>query len=134
MWIQILKSLVVWLCFVPVAILNGGLRQYVLDKVLGEWALPVSGALLSIFIFLITWALLPRLGEMRKMGAYIIACLWTGLTVLFEFAFGMMEGKTLGELLPAYNPLTGNLWLLVVLVTAVSPIIVCRRNKPEVNG
>ena len=122
MWIQILKSLVVWLCFVPVAILNGGLRQYVLDKVLG------------IFIFLITWALLPRLGEMRKMGAYIIACLWTGLTVLFEFAFGMMEGKTLGELLPAYNPLTGNLWLLVVLVTAVSPIIVCRRNKPEVNG
>lgn len=134
MWIQILKSLVIWLCFVPVAILNGGLRQYVLDKVLGQWALPVSGTLLCIFIFLITWALLPRLGEMRKMGAYIIACLWTGLTVLFEFAFGMMEGKTLGELLPAYNPLTGNLWLLVVLVTAVSPIIVCRRNKPEVNG
>ena len=41
---NILKSLIIWLCFIPVAILNGGLREYVLTKAIGEkWALPVSG-------------------------------------------------------------------------------------------
>lgn len=33
---NILKSVLVWLCFIPVAILNGGLREHVLDRALGE--------------------------------------------------------------------------------------------------
>ena len=57
---NILKSLPVWLSFIPIAILNGGLREYVLAKTIGaEWALPVSGITLSVCIFLITWLLLP---------------------------------------------------------------------------
>ncbi|WP_262897234.1 hypothetical protein [Bacteroides caecigallinarum] len=28
-----LKSLLVWLCFIPTAILNGGFREYVLTQV-----------------------------------------------------------------------------------------------------
>ena len=59
---NILRSLFIWLCFIPVAILNGGLREYVLVKAIGEeWALPVSGIILSVCIFLITWLLLPRM-------------------------------------------------------------------------
>ena len=55
---NILKSLFIWLCFIPVAILNGGLREYVLVEDIGEeWALPVSGIILSVCIFLITWLL-----------------------------------------------------------------------------
>ena len=34
---NILKSLIIWLCFIPVA---GGLREYVLAEAIGEeWAL-----------------------------------------------------------------------------------------------
>ena len=59
---RLLKSFIVWICFIPVAILNGGLREYVLVKFIGEeTALPVSGILLSAFIFLVTWLMLPRL-------------------------------------------------------------------------
>ena len=29
---NILKSLIIWFCFIPVAILNGGLREYVLGN------------------------------------------------------------------------------------------------------
>ena len=40
---NILKSTIIWFCFIPVAILNGGLREYVLAKAIGEeWALPVA--------------------------------------------------------------------------------------------
>ena len=59
---NILKSLFIWLCFIPVAILNGGLREYVWVTTIGaRWALPVSGIILSVCIFLITWMLLPRM-------------------------------------------------------------------------
>ena len=51
---NILKSFLVWLCFIPVAILNGGLREYLLVEAIGEeWALLVSGITLSVCIFLI---------------------------------------------------------------------------------
>lgn len=48
---NVIRSLRVWLCFIPVAILNGGLRQYVLVRWFGEvGANALSGVLLSLFI------------------------------------------------------------------------------------
>ena len=125
---KILKSLVVWLCFIPAAILNGGLRDYVLVRVVGEsWALPVSGIILSVCIFLITWLLLPRLVKVRTSGtAWLIGICWLILTMAFEFASGLAGGTTSAELLSAYNPLTGNLWLLVLATTLLSPVMAGR--------
>ena len=122
---NILKSVLIWLCFIPVAILNGGLREHVLDRALGEkWALPVSGIVLSICIFLITWLLLPQIVRLSKKNCIIIGLLWTFLTMLFEFASGLAGGSTLRELVAAYNPMTGNLWLLVLATTLLSPAAV----------
>lgn len=122
---NILKSVLIWLCFIPVAILNGGLREHVLDKALGEkWALPVSGIVLSICIFLITWLLLPQIGRLSAKNCILIGLLWTFLTILFEFASGLAGGSTLRELVAAYNPMTGNLWLLVLVTTLLSPAAV----------
>ena len=48
---NVIRSLLVWLCFIPVAILNGGLRQYVLVRWFGEvGANALSGVLLRLFI------------------------------------------------------------------------------------
>lgn len=130
---KVLKSLVVWLCFIPAAILNGGLREYVLAPVIGQkWALPVSGIILSVCIFLITWLLLPRLVKVRTSGAdWLIGICWLILTVAFEFASGLAGGTSLADLLSAYNPLTGNLWLLVLASTLFAPVLesAMRRRK-----
>lgn len=127
---KILKSILVWFCFIPAAILNGGLRELLLNPVLGkELALPVSGVTLSLFIFVIARLLLPRIGQMKKTECYAISILWLMLTVLFEYGLSVSSGISAEELLRVYNPLTGNLWLLAVLVTALSPIVFMKRNK-----
>ena len=128
---NILKSLIIWLCFIPVAILNGGLREYVLAKAIGEeWTLPVSGIILSVCIFLITWLLLPRMIKVfTSKDSWMIGISWALLTIVFEFAAGLAGGSTVSELLVAYNPLTGNLWLLVLATTLLSPIIVKHIHK-----
>ena len=124
---RILKSLLIWLCFIPVAILNGGFRQYVLDGILGKGALPASGILLSLLILLVARWLLPRIGRLSRPERYAIGTLWATLTVLFEWTFAAMEGYTLPEWLAACNPLTGNLWVLSVLTTFLAPFIVSKK-------
>ena len=123
---NILKSLIVWLCFIPVAILNGGLREYVLTKILGEkWALPVSGIILSVCIFLVTWLLLPRIIKaLTFKDCWMIGICWGVLTIAFEFGVGLAGGNTASELLATYNPLTGNLWLLILATTLLSPVLI----------
>ncbi|MCD7816369.1 MAG: hypothetical protein LUH12_06680 [Bacteroides sp.] len=125
---RIFKSLLVWCCFIPAAILNGGLRQYVLVGCLGTYlALVVSGILLSLFILLITWLLLPHIGKLTRKESLQIGLLWMLLTIGFECIFGLAEGISFSELLSAYNPLTGNLWLLVVMTTCLAPTLACKR-------
>lgn len=120
----IVRSVFIWICFVPAAILNGGLREHVLNGILGErLALPLSGILLSGFIFLITWFLFPRMGAFSKKDCFKTGLLWMFMTVLFEFASGLAQGCAFAELLAAYNPATGNLWILVMLSTLLSPVI-----------
>ena len=120
-----MKSLIIWLCFIPVAILNGGLREYVLTKAIGEkWALPVSGITLSVCIFLITWLLLPLVTKaITSKDCWLVGICWGVLTIAFEFIAGFADGNTMTEFLAAYNPLTGNLWLLVLASTFLSPIV-----------
>ena len=76
-------------------------------------------------IFLITWLLLPRMIKaFTSKDGWLIGVGWALLTIVFEFAVGLAGGSTVSELLAAYNPLTGNLWLLVLMTTLLSPIIV----------
>ena len=123
---KILKSLLVWVCFIPAAILNGGLREYVLTGAVGEkWALPLSGIILSACIFLLTWLLLPvTVKALSAKDSMRIGICWVFLTIAFEFTSGLAGGSTITELLAAYNPLTGNLWLLVLAATLLSPAAV----------
>ena len=122
---NIMKSLIIWLCFIPVAILNGGLREYVLAKAITEeWALPISGITLSVCIFLTTWLLLPLVTKaITSKDCWLVGICWAALTIAFEFIAGLADGNTMTELLAAYNPLTGNLWLLVLATTLLSPIV-----------
>ncbi len=122
---KILKSLIIWICFIPVAILNGGLREYVLLSVIGpNWSLPVSGIILSGLILLITWLMFPRvIKNSTNKERWLIGTVWVLLTVIFEFTSGLAGGNGFTELIRAYNPLTGNLWLLILAATLFSPVL-----------
>ena len=122
---KIMKSLIIWICFIPAAILNGGLREYVLVPVIGQkWALPASGIILSGLIFLITWFMLPRLiKDNIRTKRWLMGIVWALLTAIFEFLAGLSGGNNIQELLAAYNPLTGNLWLLVLVTTFFAPVM-----------
>lgn len=122
-----IKILLIWFCFIPIAILNGGFREHVLDKcITAESALAISGILLSLLIFLTTRLLFPYVYP-SKRDCIPTGLLWGFLTIGFELAFGLSAGNTCNELAEAYNPLNGNLWILVVLSTVFSPILVYRK-------
>lgn len=126
-----LMSAGIWLCFIPAAILNGGLRDRFLVHAIGErYATPVSGILLCILILIIARLLLPRIGQLSGRERCLIGLSWTLMTIAFEFTFGLTAGNTLHELLAAYNPMSGNLWLLVVFTTFLSAFVGSRFSSP----
>ncbi len=125
---MILKTTTIWATFIPIAILNGLLREKCLVPLLGQrLALPLSGIFCSILFFLLTYSILPRLGPLKLVHYRLIGIAWLVMTVAFEFLFGrLVARKPWGELLQAYDPTTGNLWLLVLLTIAVSPWLTAR--------
>ena len=121
-------SLPIWISFIPVAILNGGFRDYVLVKfLLDKCALAVSGIILSISILLVAKILLSRVKKLSRTDCLVISFVWILLTVLFEFGMGLATGSSVCELLKASS---GNLWLLVVVATGAAPFLALKsRNK-----
>lgn len=118
-----IKITLIWICFIPVAIINGGFRDYLLDKYLPKnISIAISGIILSGLIFVITMLLLPRIKRLSEKDCVKIGVQWMLLTVVFEFYFGLSSGSTWSELIEAYNPLKGNLWILVLLSTFLSPM------------
>jgi hypothetical protein len=90
-------------------------------------ALPLSGISCSILFFLLTYFTLPWLGQLKPGHYRLIGLAWLTMTVLFEFLFGrLVAHKPWGELLHAYDPFSGNLWLLVLLTIAVSAWLAAR--------
>jgi hypothetical protein len=123
-----LKAAGIWLLFIPVAIANGALREKVLAPLLGQQAaLPISGLTLSAAIFLLTLMLIPLLGAAGQHAWRTVGWLWVGLTLAFEFVFGhYVMNVPWGKLLEVLNVSRGNLWLLVLAVTGLSPYLAAR--------
>ncbi len=113
----LLKSAVIWASFIPIATMNGLLREKCLAPLLGyRLALPLSGISGAALFFLLTWFSLPWFGPLNPSRCWQIGLAWLGMTLLFEFLFSrLVTRKPWGELLQAYDITTGNLWLLVLL-------------------
>lgn len=104
------------------AIANGIFREVFLTRNFGEAAgLVGSGVLLSCLIVFVTYLSLPWLGVLGGSQLIGIGLMWLVLTLVFEFSFGLAQGKPLSVLLEAYSFEGGNIWPLVLLVTALAP-------------
>ena len=100
-------AILIWMLLIPIAILNGGLREYVLVY-LGVIARPLSGIILSSCILSSDWN--P----------------WFLLTNIFDLILFIKNGGGLIDLLQSYDISTGNTWILVVLTALLSPLIVMK--------
>lgn len=124
----VLKALTVWFGIVVLAIANGAFREAVLIPFTGApGGLMLSGVLLSSLILGITYFSLPWFGRLPVSGYLAIGVGWLCLTLAFEFGFGrFVLGKPWPELFEAYRFTGGNIWPIVLLVTALSPYIAAR--------
>lgn len=119
-----LKALVIWTAILILAIANGILRESVLIPALGNpAAFVLSGLLLSTLIIAMAYLSLPWLQIRRPLEFLVVGFGWLALTLLFEFSFGLWQGKSWPELLEAYTFKDGNIWLIVLAITTLAPYI-----------
>jgi hypothetical protein len=124
---MLIKSILIWLSIVPLAILNGELRERVIGPIIGEkYANPISGIILCILIFIISFLFIPRLGIGTNKTYIKIGILWVLLTIIFETVFSLFLGNKINEILNAYNITTGNLWLIVVIFIGFIPFLIAK--------
>lgn len=117
------KSTGIWLLIVVMAIFNGLFREKILVSLIGtDLALPLSGLLLSILVFLVSFTLITFLDFSTASVLFVIGGFWVLLTLSFEFLFGhFVVGKSWQEIMQVFNILEGDFFLLVLIVTALSP-------------
>lgn len=111
-----------WFAMVVGAVLNGVIRESLLNDYLSEnVALPISGLLLSLIIFGISYiavGYIPKKSVMTYLG---IGLVWVLLTLSFEYGLGYyVLGKSWSEISEIFDVASGNLFALVLLVTLFS--------------
>ncbi len=122
-----LKALVIWVGILALATANGVLRESVLVPAFGTpTALVLSGLLLSVLIIGVAYLSLPWLHISRPFAFCIVGVGWLVLTLVFEFSFGLWQGKSWFELLGAYTFKGGNIWPVVLAATALAPYIAAK--------
>jgi len=124
----IVKSFLVWLLFIPLAVANGALRDALLSPALGDaLGRAASSVTLSLLILGLTLLFVRRLGVDTAPWLLLVGAFWTLLTVLFELTFFVLVmGHPLDELLQDYDLFRGRLWLLVLATTFLAPLIASR--------
>jgi hypothetical protein len=123
-----LKAAVIWFIIAIFAVINGIFRESIITPYFGEAvALPTSGITLSIIIFTITYYSF-KLFDKNKYRTYLyIGIQWVTMTLIFEFVFGhYVIGKSWSELLHVFNILEGNLFIIALLASFFSPLLVAR--------
>lgn len=126
----LLKSVVVWIVILMLAILNGTLRDTILVHALGPTvARSVSGVVLCSVILAAAALAAPWLGKPPPRSFWRIGTLWLVLTLGFETAVGYAEHRSWQQLLEAYRFQGGNLWPLVLVTTLIAPWVGARMRK-----
>src|SRR5947209_18347252 len=92
----LVRVILTWVCFVPVAILNGAIREKWYRPMVGELrAHQISTALASGAFF--SWAffmLRKQVTQLDRGRLLLIGASWVSVTMLFEFGLGGYVNKT----------------------------------------
>ena len=122
-----LKALAIWVGILVLAVFNGALREAVLIPKFGTAAgLVLSGVFLSALTLLVAYISLPWLGTRRTADLVAIGLCWLVAMLVFEFSFGLWQGKSWSVMLDAYTFKGGNIWPVVLAVTALAPYLAAK--------
>ena len=122
-----LKAIAIWAGILVLAVLNGALREAVIIPKLGTTpGLILGGIVLSTLIFVVAYLSLPWMGTRRPAELVGIGLGWLVLTLIFEFSFGLWQGKSWQVLLEAYTFKDGNIWPVILVVTALAPYLAAK--------
>lgn len=122
-----LRALAVWMLILGLAFSNAALRELVLIPRLGKvQGLTLSGVILALLVLLVAYASVPWLGARRASEWIAIGLGWFVLTLVFDLMLGWFQHKPARLLFEAYLFKQGNLWPVVLLVTAIAPYLAAR--------
>ena len=123
-----LKAAIIWAIIAACAIANGAVREYVLAPAIGaRTALPVSGILLSAIVLLVTWCCYRLIAGCQKPTYLFIGLQWVLMTLSLEFVFGyFVADKPWPEILRVFDFAQGDLFIVVLAVSLISPVLVAR--------
>jgi hypothetical protein len=123
---MLLQASAIWFLLLVLAILNGGTRVSWITPRWGEQiGHRVSTATFCLVILVVTWFSIGWVNPRTVGGAFQVGVFWLVLTVAFEFLGGhYLFGNPWEKLLADYNLLRGRVWLLVLITTAVAPVLI----------
>ena len=122
---MLVKSLLVWMALLTLAVLNGAFRETLLTPRFGAYTSHVvSTFMLCMLILLVTFVSLRWIGPPDLAAAWTIGLTWLALTLAFEFLAGhYLFGSPWSKLLADYDVLKGRVWALVLVTTAAAPAL-----------
>ncbi|MGB5444538.1 MAG: hypothetical protein WBM99_03440 [Psychromonas sp.] len=123
-----LKAIGIWLIIVFAAICNGLFREKVLTSLIGaKLALPVSGLLLSLLVLFVAFIFIPFFNTQQPGIYFAVGILWVAITLAFELLFGhFVLDKSWQEIIQVFDIRNGDLFTVVLLITAVAPWIAAK--------
>ena len=121
----IMQILGMWVAFLVIAIINGGIREKIIEKHIGELPAHIfSTVLFSVLIFIVTAIFINYKNITDSKVLLLTGLVWVVLTISFEFIFfHYIGGKPWSQLLADYNIMKGRIFPLVLIATLLSPII-----------
>lgn len=115
---------------IPIAILNGGLRENVWNVYFnGLTAHQISTISLILLCALYIGLIFRFLHLQSRKQALVMGFIWVLLTVAFEFSLGLAMGNTWQDLFSDYNLLAGRFWTLFLISLFILPYLFYRFKK-----
>lgn len=126
LWLAV-KAIVVWLLILALAFANAALREAVLVPWIGKVrGLTLSGLILSALVLGVAYLTLPWIGAMRVIELFAVGIGWLVFTLSFDLLMGAIQGERIRQQFDAYLFKRGNLWPVVLLVTAGAPWVAAK--------
>ncbi|MBX2939977.1 MAG: hypothetical protein KF880_07850 [Ferruginibacter sp.] len=118
------KYFLLWFPMLALAILNGTVRDLGYKKYVGELtAHQISTVTLLLLFGIYIWFVIKNSNITSPSHAIYLGVCWVGLTLCFEFGFGLARGNTFSKLLEDYNLLRGRIWVLIPVWLLIAPYI-----------
>ena len=127
---MIIRSILLWASFLPLAFVNGGFREMILFQYVSEpIGQLISSILLCLLVFVVCYLFIHKIGIKNKTKCFQIGVLWILLTIIFETCLILVMGNPIEDVINAYNITTGNFWLLNVIFIGVVPYFSAKFKK-----